>query len=175
MAAERSALLLEAFERKKKQLAKGVKTGKKTEAAGPSAEQKAYEARLATAAEATRQRNMEKEREAAAQRAEVKSAAARGKHIESNKPKPQAVTASPVDRTVRTPAPVRDASKELCSLKLEIESLEASVAVMAQAVVLDRVTELMIQLDDVPVSSTAQRECRKSAIGRLDAISAGAK
>ena len=133
---------------------------KKPEAVGPSAEQKAYEARLATAAEVTRQRNMEKEREAAAQRAEEKTAAARAKQIESNKPTPQAVMAPPVDRTIPRPAPVRDAAKMLNCLELEIGSLEASVAVTAQAVVMDRVTELMIKLDDVPVSSTEQRACR---------------
>lgn len=171
--AERAEKLRDALKTKKAQVAKSKKVAKAPDAAAPSEEERAHAARIATAADVTRNRNMEREREAHLRRVQEKAAAAYEKQSQINKAKPQPITTSPVDKPVPKTAPSPpDAAQMLRDLELEIGSIEAAVLDMSRAVVLDRVTELMIKLDDVPVASTELRACRKNAIARLDAMAA---
>lgn len=70
-------------------------------------------------------------------------------------------------------APSPDAVRMLRDLELEIVSLEAEVGDTPSFALLDRVTELMMKLDGVPVASTELRACRRNAIARLHALDAG--
>jgi len=70
-------------------------------------------------------------------------------------------------------SPSPDAAQMLHNLKLELESLEAEVVNMSPIVALDRVTELMVKFDSVPVASTQLRASRKNAISRLHVLDAG--
>lgn len=167
---ERDAQLREKLAARMKLTEKSRKKDKKKpDAAAPSTEEKAKADALAAAAEATKARRLEAERDAM-QKNLLLDAEREARRLAAKK-KPQPIAALVAE--VPVAAPPQDPAEQLRTLDLELVALEAEAQQdVSRSLLSDRVTELMIKLDVVPVASTELRALRKNAIARLESLSA---